>query len=389
MAWFFLRALMRAEKRLGEQRLAERDQQIEQLSAKFDSLSRSALKENSESFLQLAKSALDTIVATAKGDLGQQHKEIKSTVKPLSEALSRYEEQIQQMERTRERSVGELVEKINQLRETEQELRTQTGNLAEALRKPQVRGQWGELTLRRAVELAGMSKHCVFIEQVTTGSGGAADRPDMIVRLPAGREIVVDAKASMIHYVDAEAESDTDRRADLLRKHAEAVRSRVKDLAGKDYQSKFAKAADIVVLFIPQEAFYASAVETDRRLLEDAAASHVFIASPTVLITLLRAVALGWREEQIRENARVISALGAEIHDRIMVWVGHYAGVGHSLDKAVSAYNASIRSLETRVMVTARKFKELGATGKEDLPQIDQVERQPQKPSLPSSEDAD
>jgi DNA recombination protein RmuC len=381
--WLVMRASLRAQR----QQVADQRQQIEQLRTSFDSLSRVALKENSESFLQLAKSTLDAVVATAKGDIGQQHEAIKGTIKPLSEALSRYEEQMLQMESKRERSLGELFEKINQLRETESELKSHTENLADALRRPEVRGQWGELTLRRTVELAGMSSHCVFVEQATTGSTGAADRPDMIVQLPGEREIVVDSKASMIHYVDAEAESDPALRAELLQKHATAVRSRIKDLASKDYQSKFAKAADFVVLFIPQEAFYAAAVEADKTLLEDAAAKSVFVASPTILITLLRAVALGWREEQIQENARRISELGGEIHERIAKWLEHYGKVGKALDNATSAYNESIGSLESRVLVTARKFKELGTTAKDDLPPIAPVDSSSRAPMLFSEEE--
>lgn len=387
LVWLVMRSAMRTQRDLVERQLADREQQIEQLTGKFDSLSRSALKENSESFLQLAKSTLDTIVESAKGNLGQQHEAIKGTIRPLSEALSKYESEIQQMEQKRERSLGELFEKINQLRETEQQLKEQTGNLADSLRRPEVRGQWGEITLRRTVELAGMSGHCVFSEQVTTGNTGAADRPDMVISLPGGREVIVDAKASMMHYVDAQGEADAEKRSEMIKRHAEAVRSRIKDLASKDYQSKFAKAADMVVLFIPSEAFYASAVESDKNLLEEAATRNVFIASPTILITLLRAVALGWREEQIKENARAISALGAEIHERIMIWLEHYGTVGKSLEKATDAYNASIRSLESRVLVTARKFKELGVTSKEDLPQIEPIEKQPQSPTLFDSDE--
>ncbi len=371
--WLIMRASLSAQR----QQLADQRLQIEQLRTTFDSLSRAALKDNSDSFLQLAKSTLDTVVATAKGDIGQQHEAIKGTIKPLSDALTKYEEQMQQMESKRERSLGELFEKINQLRETEGELKSHTENLADALRRPEVRGQWGELTLRRTVELAGMSSHCVFAEQVTSGSTGAADRPDMIVRIPGQHEIVVDSKASMIHYVDAQAETDPTLRAELLQKHAAAVRSRIKDLAAKDYQTKFTKAADFVILFIPQEAFYAAAVEADKTLLEDAAAKSVFVASPTILITLLRAVALGWREEQIQENARRISELGGEIHERIAKWLDYYGKVGKALDNATNAYNESVGSLERRVLVTARKFKELGTTAKDDLPQIPPIDSSP------------
>ncbi|MCK4857553.1 MAG: DNA recombination protein RmuC [candidate division Zixibacteria bacterium] len=353
-----------------------------QLEGTFASLSREALKDNTDLFLKLAKSTFETISKETQGKLGEQHEVIKGTITPLSEALTRYEEQLRQIEGSRKEAYGGLLQQLKALQESEAELRSQTSSLTGALRTPQVRGQWGELTLRRSVELAGLSQHCVFEEQVTTTVTNSGARPDLIVRLPAGREIIVDAKAPMIHYLDAQAEVDDTRRSELLQKHAVAVREHVRLLAGKDYQSKFAGAADFVVLFVPQESFYAAALDADKTLLEDAIQKSVFIASPTILITLLRAVALGWREEQLRESTQRISELGSKMYDRIATWLGHYAEVGRALSKAGESYNNSLGSLESRVMVSAREFKELGVTGKEELPEIKPVDTVPRSSTL-------
>ncbi|MFH2057236.1 MAG: DNA recombination protein RmuC [bacterium] len=382
--------LMRSRQQLLQQQVSERERQLEelrqhsaaereQLAGTFAKVSQEALRDNSDSFMRLAKSTLETLLSDAKGEIGKQQESIKGTVEPLSKALDAYDRKMQDFENQRSRSLGELFEKINQMREVEGELRRETAGLADALRKPQVRGQWGELALRRSVELAGMSGHCVFEEQVV---GADRERPDLIVSLPGGRKIIVDAKAVLIHYLDAEKESDPVARQELLRKHAAAVRERVKDLSSKSYQNSFEGSADFVVLFIPQEGFYAAALDADSALLEDAVTKNVFIASPTILITLLRAVALGWREEQITANAREISQLGSEIYDRVATWLEHYVKVGKALDDATGKYNESVASLEMRVLVTARKLREKGISGQKEIPATPQIEKSTRTPTL-------
>lgn len=388
--------IMRSRQQLLQQQVTDKDRQLEELRQRgasereelagaFAKVSQEALRDNSSAFMQLAKSTLETLLSDAKGEIGKQQESIKGTVTPLSEALAAYDRKMQEFESKRSQSFGELAEKINQMREIERELKQETSNLAEALRKPQVRGQWGELALRRSVELAGMSKYCVFEEQVV---GAERERPDMIINLPGGRKIIVDSKAVLIHYLDAEKETDPEAKQDLLKKHAAAVRDRVKELASKSYQSSFEGAADFVVLFIPQEGFYAAALEADASLLEDAVTKNVFIASPTILITLLRAVALGWREEQITANAREISQLGSEIYDRVATWIEHYVRVGKALDDATGKYNESVASLEARVLVTARKLREKGISGQKEIPETPQVERSTRTPTLFDREDS-
>lgn len=393
---FVIWLLMRGRQQVLKQQVADKERQLqdmqqrtqaerEQLASTFAKVSQDALRANSDNFIQLAKSTMETMLESAKGEIGKQQESIKGTVKPLSEALEAYDRKMQAFENKRSESFGELAEKIKQMREIEDSLKQETSNLAEALRKPQVRGQWGELALRRSVELAGMSEHCVFAEQVV---GADRERPDMIVSLPGGRKIIVDSKAVLIHYLEAENETDPEARQELLRKHAAAVRDRVKELASKSYQSSFEGSADFVVLFIPQEGFYAAALDADPSLLEDAVAKNIFIASPTILITLLRAVALGWREEQITANAREISRLGSEIYDRVATWLEHYVKVGKALDEATGKYNESVASLEARVVVTARRLKEKGISGQKEIPEIPQIEKSVRTPTLFDREDS-
>ncbi len=379
LCWLFLRGRQQVLRQQVQEKERQLQEQRDHLATAFAKASQEALKDNSDSFMKLAKSTLETLLSDAKGEIGKQQETIKGTVKPLSDALATYDRKMQDFESSRARSLGELFEKINQMHKIEGELKEETANLANALRKPQVRGQWGELALHRSVELAGMSEHCVFEEQVV---GSDRERPDMIVSLPGGRKVIVDAKAVFVHYLDAEKESDPEARQELLKKHAAAVRDRVKDLSAKSYQSSFEGSADFVVLFIPQEGFYAAALEADSSLLEDAVTKNVFIASPTILITLLRAVSLGWREEQLQENAREISALGSEIYDRIANWVSHYAQVGDNLGRASRSYNESIASLEARVLVTARKLKEQGVASVKEVPALDPVEEKPRSLTL-------
>jgi len=343
----------------------------------FAALSRDALLSNSQVFLDRAKSELANLVTDAKGDLGKRQEAIDNLLKPLNEVLNRYNDQVQRLEESRQKAYGSLDQQLKSVASTTESLQKETGNLVQALRAPQVRGRWGELTLRRVVELAGMTKYCDFTEQLSVDTEAGRVRPDMIVHLPGGRDIVVDAKVPLVAYLDMIAASNDEDRTHHLQRHADQVREHMRKLGTKEYWNQFDKTPDFVVMFIPAESFFSAAAEIDRLLIEDGIRNNIILSSPTTLIALLRTVAMGWRQEQITENAKQISALGAEIYDRIATFVRNFAAVGNSLEKATEAYNKSVGSLESRVLVSARKFKEMGATVQNDIPEIAQIEHIP------------
>ena len=336
----------------------------------FKALSAEALERSGAAFLERAREALEA-------QLGRRDEAVHGIVRPLQDALGRYEEAVRTMEAARQHAYGSLEEQLRALAAGHVVLQRETGALVSALRSPHVRGRWGELTLHRVVELAGLSQHCDFLEQVTVEGGGGRVRPDMVVRLPAGREIVVDAKVPLNAYLDAlAAPTDAERSAHLVR-HAQQVRHHMSALASRAYWEEFAKAADLVVMFIPGEAFVAAAADADRSLIEDALARKVVVATPTTLIALLRAVAYGWRQEQLAENAARISELGRQLYERLRVLTSHVADVGSSLGRATAAYNRAVGSMEARVLPAARRFRELGAATGEELPFLDAVNEQP------------
>ncbi len=341
----------------------------------FQALSAQALKSNNQAFIELARSTFETIQTQAKGDLETREQAIKGLVSPLIETLKRYETQIQEMEKTRQSAYGSLEEQLRNLAMVNQQLQKETGTLTNTLKGgPAVRGRWGELTLRRVAELAGMSEHCDFSEQENFETESGRQRPDMIVHLPNGRDIAVDAKAPLQAFLDAAAAITEDDRKDKLSRHAQLVRDRMKELSAKAYFDQFDPAPEIVVLFLPGESFFSAALEQDRTLLEDGMQKHVVIATPTTLIALLRAVAFGWRQEQIAQNAQAISDLGKDLYDRVRTFLGHFEGVGSSLKRATENYNRAVGSLESRVLPSARKFKELGAATGDTIGELEPVD---------------
>lgn len=348
----------------------------------FNALSSTALKSSSEDFLRLASEHLGKIVADTKGKLGEHKEAIDGMIKPLQEALKRYEEQIRMMEKTRHEAYGSLAEQLRALASTHENLQRETSNLVSALRKPQVRGRWGEMQLRRVAELSGMSVHCDFTEQQSMDTEKGRIRPDMIVHLPNDREIVVDSKVSLEAYLDAlSAETEQERKA-KMEKHAQQVRAHMNKLASKEYWSQFQRSPEFVVLFIPGESFLSAALDIDTTIIEDGIQKRVIIATPTTFIALLRAIAYGWRQEQMTKNAQEISELGRQLYERMRAMIQHFENIGLSLERAISSYNKAVGSMESRILPSVRRFKELGVTGAEEIAILEQVDQIPRKLSL-------
>jgi len=386
-----LEAQMIEERKASVEKTALLEEAQKKLSDAFKALSSEALRENNQSFLELAKSTLEKFQETAKGDLEKRQQAISEIVKPVRESLEKVDAKIADMEKSRADAYGSLTTQVRSLFDSQNELRKETSNLVRALRAPGVRGRWGEVQLKRVVELAGMTAHCDFWEQQSVDTDEGRLRPDMVVRLPGGKTIVVDAKAVLSAYLDAIEAPDDVSRAGHLQRHARQVKERVDELGRKAYWEQFEHAPEFVVLFLPGEMFFSAALENDPGLIESAADRRVVLATPTTLIALLKAVFYGWRQERLAENAQEISALGRELYERLSVMGGHLSGVGKNLNQAVTAFNKAVGSIETRVFPAARKFKELHASGTsaeiEQLSPLEQIAREPQAPELRVSQD--
>ena len=346
----------------------------QELAETFQALSGEALRQNNEAFLNLARSSFETLQAEAKGDLAQRQQAIDSLVKPLQDSLHRYDDQLRQLEQSRQAAYGGLDQHLKLLAESQQKLQSETGNLVKALRAPAVRGQWGEITLKRVAELSGMVAHCDFFEQESITVDGSRLRPDMVVQLPGGRQIIVDAKTVLAGYLDAHEAATEELRLEGMRRHAAQVRSRMDELSLKAYWNQFAQAPEFVVLFLPGEQFLGAALEHDPRLIEDGFLRSVVLATPTTLMALLRAVAYGWRQEKMTEHAEEAGRLGKDLYERMAVLTEHLNDVGQALGKSVLAYNKAVGSLETRILPAARRFKELGVSSEKELPLLDPIE---------------
>ncbi|MDP9196160.1 MAG: DNA recombination protein RmuC [Pseudomonadota bacterium] len=359
-----LESQLENERRISEEKLAAQN-------TVFQAMAAEALRQNNQQFLELAKAQLAQTREVAKGEFSQ-------LVSPVRQTLDRMEQQIQGLEKQRVGAYEGLRQQVTSLLESQQALRGETSQLVRALRTPVARGRWGELQLRRVVEMAGMLNHCDFVEQASVSTGDSRLRPDMVVKLPGGTSIVVDAKAPLDGYLDILDAADDTARREALARHARHVREHVRTLGLKAYWDQFEHSPEFVVLFLPGENFYSAALEADPALIELGPENRVLVATPTTLIALLKTVAYGWRQEKLADNARDISALGAELYKRLSDMGKHMEKLGGSLNKAVDSYNSTVSSLESRVLVTARKFRDLHTAGTEtDLPEPAPVDLSP------------
>ncbi len=369
-----MRSRLAHERQLAAERLATVTDAQERLSASFKALSAEALQASMTQLTQLARSELQVAQAHAKGDLEKRQQAVEQLVGPLKEQLGRVDSQLQRLDQDRRESRGRLESQLRSLAEAGEKLRTETGALVTALRKPNARGQWGQMQLRNVVELAGMVRHCDFVEQASFTRDDSSMRPDLVVNLPGGKHVVVDAKAPLQGVLDAYEARDEEERERHLRDHARLLRKHVKSLCDKAYWEGFDSAPDLVVMFLPGEHLYGAALEADPTLIEDAMARRVLIATPTTLLAMLRAVAYGWQQERVAESAQAISELGRELYGRLVKLSGMLATVGTRLNSTVRAYNETVGSYEARVMPSARRFADHGAVAEErEVPPVEQV----------------
>ena len=376
-----------AERRAGIEKSRTYEEARRQLGSSFNALAAQALKHNSSEFLKLAQENFKQLHIRSQNDLNEREKAVENLVKPIREVMEKTEQQIRRMEQERQTAYGSLTKHLESMSETQRLLQSETRNLVQALRRPEVRGQWGEMTLKRLAELAGMVEHCDFFEQeqVRTEEGNAM-RPDMIVRMPDGRDIVVDAKTPLDAYLAAmEAVSDDEKQKALLR-HSRKVRERVRELAAKAYWQQFRNTPDFVVLFIPGDQFLSAALDHDRKLLEDAMAEKVILATPTSFIALLRAVAYGWRQQALAENAERIRQVGEELYGRLGTFADYLGKLGRSLDSSVSHFNKAVGSFDSRILPSARKFTEMGIHAKKDLEEPVPLEKSVRQRQVQSDE---
>ncbi len=373
-----LAIILEQERNSFEEKLSYMENVHRQFSDQFKALSADALKTNNQSFLELAKESLGAFHQQAQTELSHRHKSIHEMIQPLQVSLKDVDTKIQELEKNRVGAYEGIKQHLNSLLDTQKALHTETSNLVKALRAPTVRGQWGEMQLKRVVEMAGMIAHCDFVEQVHVSGEDRRLRPDMVVNLPGGKKIVVDAKAPLSAYLDALDTPDEEQKKEHVRQHARQIRQHIKQLSSKSYwdQLDLQPAPEFVVLFLPGEVFFSAALEMDPGLIEAGVEEKVILATPTTLIALLRAVAFGWRQEKMTENAYEISRIGKELYKRLSDMGDHFSKLGRNIHGVVDAYNQSVGTLEKRVLVSARRLKELDVvSASEEISDVSPIEK--------------
>ena len=394
-AWlFFRRRNQQLQAQVKNQEAIQREREVAfeaanaQLTRAFTDLANQSLKSNSETFLQLAEQNLGTQQEKAKRELSEREKAVENLVKPIREALDASQKQIAALEKSRSEAYGSIRTQLEEMQSSQKSLKQETQNLVNALRRPEVRGRWGEITLRRLVELAGMVEHCDFQEQVHTVGEGQIIRPDMVVRMPDRRMLVVDVKTPLDAYLEAaEAKNDAQRKLGLER-HAKNVHAHIRMLASKSYWDQFDESPEFVILFIPGDQFLSAALNEKPDLIEYALSKQIILATPTSLVALLKAVAYGWRQLALADNAREIRILAEDLYGRLGSFVGHMNRVGRQLASSVENYNKAVGSLERSVLPGARKFVELGVHEKKEIEKLETLDPVP-RTMIESSNDDD
>lgn len=382
-----LKAQVKTEEQLAQERQQALNLTLERLKASFDSVAGQSLRSNSESFLQLAREHLGQHQQRATATLTEREKAIEAMLTPIRETLVKTEQQMQRIEKERAESFGSLKTSLESVALGQQALQRETRTLVNALRRPEVRGQWGEMTLRRLAELAGMVEHCDFNEQVHVRTEDGNLRPDMIVHMPDGRDLVVDVKTPLDAYLEAVDAQTDELRAVAMRRHAQAITERVRQLGAKSYWSQFEKSPDFVILFIPGDQFLSAALAESPSLLEDAIRQDVIIATPSSFVALLKAVAYGWRQMALAHNAETIRTLAEDLYKRLAVFASHLTKMGRNLGTTVDAFNSAVGSLERQVLPGARKFTELGVRPEREIEMVEPIDRLTREPQIKESED--
>jgi DNA recombination protein RmuC len=384
-------AVLKAQTKTDEQIERERQDSlklaIERVTSVFDTVAGQSLRSNSEMFLQLAREHLGQHQQKASATLTEREKAIETMLTPIREALTKTEQQMARIEKERAESFGSLKTSLESVALGQQALQKETRTLVNALRRPEVRGQWGEMTLRRLAELAGMVEHCDFKEQVHVRTDEGNLRPDMIVHMPDGRDLVVDVKTPLDAYLEAVDAATDELRAVALRRHANAISERIRQLGAKSYWSQFEKSPDFVILFIPGDQFLSAALAETPTLLEDAIRQDVIIATPTSFVALLKAVAYGWRQMSLAQNAETIRGLAEDLYKRLAVFAMHLTKMGRNLGTTVDAFNSAVGSLERQVLPGARKFTELGVRPEKEIEQIEPIDRLTREPQIKEADD--